>query len=843
MWWVALWGCASAPVGTEVDVAERLETGQARAGWIADERALFGGVSAEGRVGDVKIYNERVQFIVQGVRAGSYYLGQGGAVIDADIVRSDGDLGHDAVDEWQGMYGVGRLVEADTVSVVSTGALGGPAIVRVVGHESPMALLEGVLESHDIIQPLGLTFVTDYVLEPDSSLLKVRTTVTAGEQAAEFQPGDLLLAALEVVEPWDPGVGLSAPAPTRDWAGMVGVRNEVALAVARPDGALQESTLDVLGSLLQMATAFGDEVSLAPGESATWTRWYGVGPDLATLSDALQLRRGVDGEVFEGAVHSADGPVARARVNVLVDGAPFTLAVTDAEGRFSARVPSVARATALAVGQGPGRFQDYPPGWTSYAPYSSAAIRGATLQHLAGGSPGVEPPEGRGIADPGDPLTLGVPAVVTFRADDGLPFEVRLTALDTLPSVDPALVPARTGGYAAVGWARDGEITLRVAPGRYRALAHRGIRAEIDVEEITVSVDAPATVLVDLPWAYVTDGFLLGDPHLHASPSADGSIPMEDRVLTAAAVGLQLHFGTDHDHIADYRPLVTALGLESSMRSVVADEVSPVRRGHMNIYPVEPVPDEPNGGAWAWWSELVPDTATQFAILRARHGDFVLQSNHPVESGLAQSADWSPGHIGRADRWSEDFDAVEVMNSSDYATHQPFFVDLLLRGLVRTPTGVSDAHGYLGSMGVSATFLGVGTNDPASCTDDDLREAMRAHRTVVSRGPYVETSVPPGSLVVGAHTVTVRALSPSWIQVDRLRLFRDGAVVAEVEGTEASFELAPEVDAAYWVEAVGDASMSPVWSTTPWAMTSPWRVDVTGDGWTAPLPPLVVSAD
>ncbi len=74
--------------------------------------------------------------------------------------------------------------------------------------------------------------------------------------------------------------------------------------------------------------------------------------------------------------------------------------------------------------------------------------------------------------------------------------------------------------------------------------------------------------------------------------------------------------------------------------------------------------------------------------------------------------------------------------------------------------------------------------------------------------------------------------SASWVVVDALDLVRDGVVVETVEWTEASFRLAPEVDAWYSVIARGSRSMAPVSGSTPWAMTRPMLVDV---GWDAPL--------
>ena len=86
--------------------------------------------------------------------------------------------------------------------------------------------------------------------------------------------------------------------------------------------------------------------------------------------------------------------------------------------------------------------------------------------------------------------------------------------------------------------------------------------------------------------------------------------------------------------------------------------------------------------------------------------------------------------------------------------------------------------------------------------------------------------------------VDVEALSPSWIVVDRLQLWRDGAMVEQIDAATGSFTLSPDADAVYVIVAEGDTSMQPITSRTPWAMTAPYRVDVDGDGFEPPLPPL-----
>jgi hypothetical protein len=284
------------------------------------------------------------------------------------------------------------------------------------------------------------------------------------------------------------------------------------------------------------------------------------------------------------------------------------------------------------------------------------------------------------------------------------------------------------------------------------------------------------------------------------------------------------------------------MGLEGVLASVLADEASSLV-GHINTYPLEAVPGASNGGAWLWWEEILSTTQDIVDHLRERHEGVVLQMNHPTDSGVASAAGWSPGTIAKPERWSNDFDAMEVLNAGSHDDYTRLFHDLTSRGLRIAPVGVSDSHSYTGGQpGLNVTFLGAGTSEPAEFTSDALREAMTSRRTVVSMGPWLDLSIDPGSEVEGPQTLEVTVFSPSWIQVDELRLLENGVVVETVQGPfdgVVSFALSPSADAYFVVEAEGATDLSPVWpGKRPWAMTSPIFLDTDGDGWTAPLPAL-----
>ncbi|HHO52085.1 MAG TPA: hypothetical protein ENK18_14690 [Deltaproteobacteria bacterium] len=826
-----------------LDLGARLGPGEARAGFITDESVLFAGICAEGQAGDVMLVNDRVRFVVQGVRRGSWYLPQGGTVIDADIVRPEGALGRDMVEEWSPVLGFGRVLVPEAIEIVSDGRRGGAAVVRVHGREGALGLVEGAVEVAGFVPDLGLRMVTEYVLPPDQWLMEVRTTVMGADPGQPLAVGDVLIAAQEISRAFGPGAGLGRPA-TPDpfaWTGVISDRNDVALVVAAPAGEeLTSAGGELLTELADMVVAYGDDLDLSQGGD-TRIRYYGVGPDLATLSDAVLGLHQLPTQELSGQVMAAGVPVAGARVNLLADGQPSTIAVTDEEGRYAGGVPAGAIGSVEVVGRGPALFVDLPGGAPSYSPYAAPVVRQRVLDALEQGSSGSPRVEGRGLAAEGS-HELGIPATLELHSDDGAPFAVRLGFVQPDPLTEPTRVPPRPDGLVAAGWSRDGEITLEVEPGTYELLAHRGPRFELHLE--TVELQPGATVVrdVSLPSAFEHPGWLLADPHMHAAPSPDADVPMADRLIGAAALGLQVHFGTDHDHLADYRPLLAALGLSKTLSSVVSDEVSPPLRGHFNIYPVEPT-EAPNGGAWPWWIEIPQSTEAMVDRLRELHGpDFVLQSNHPTDSGVATAARWDPGTVGDGSHWTDRLEAVEVLNSGHHDEFFEFWLDLALRGYATSPVGVSDSHGHFaGHVGLSATWLGVGTDDPGTLPPEAVADAVRTGRTVPSLGPFLELSIEPNRTLVGPSTLEVTAHSASWVQIDRLILLEDGVEVARVADTTASFELTPERDALFVVIAEGDQPMSPISTRSPWAMAGPYRVDLDGDGWTPPLPALSVN--
>ncbi len=845
------------PVQEDLDVTERLGPGETRAGVITDPAALFGGVSAEGELGDVKLYNDRIQVIIQGVRESSYYERFGGGMVDADVVRPEGVPGRDVLDEFATMVGLGRLLEPETVEVVSNGSGGTPAVVRVTGTGSQMGLLAGAFENPDFVAEFDLRIVTEYTLEPDSWLVQVHTEVEWRDDPLAVQVGDLAMVGEEVTDEVLPGRGLEGGegTGTGEWLGLIGHTNEVSLALLSNEQPYAQGVVElVLQDLGPVLVGLGPTETAEAGSTLTFDRWVGVGPDLATITGAWREARGESVSTVAGTVTAGGAPVPGARVHLLDEsGGLETVAHTDADGRWSARVVAD-NPVAVATGRGHANHVDLPSGAGWVAPYAHEVAQQVALDSLEVGASGVPFAEGFGVSSPqaatdSTDLVLAEPGVLAVLVSDGGPAVVRVEFVDGDPvSADRARVPGRPSGEMAWGYVRDGDLQMPVEAGLYRVVVHRGVSWEPVVAEVTVAEGETVAVQAELLRAVAPAGVLALDPHSHASPSGDGDIAMAHRLLTMAANGVQVHFGTDHDHVADYRPLLAPLALESWLASVVADEVSPVLRGHFNLYPLTPDPSLPNNGAPRWWVRFVSTDALYEEALDFAGEGAVLQLNHPWGStGMLDLAGYNreDGTVAESDRWSDRFTAMEVLNDGETDEFFRLYLDLVSRGKVVTPIGVSDAHGYRNGVGENLTWLSIGFEDPGQLTDETLTEALHARRTVVSQGPFLRAEIggvwAPGGTYTGAQTLTVDVEAASFVRVDTLDLLQDGAVVASEPwaGEAVSFELSPEQDASYVVVAHGQEDMAPVYPRTrPWAATAAVLVDLAGDGWDAPLPPV-----
>ena len=214
------------------DLTKRLSSGEVRAGVVTDDAALFGGAAAEGAVGDIKIYNDRVQFVIEAAGESQNYVEYGGSLVDLDIVRPEGQIGQDLIDDASTMVGLGRMFDAETVTVVNDGTDGKPAHVRAVGSTSPLTIMTGTLEAPALIADRTMTITTDYTLEADTHLLRMDTRIAWADEDTTVQVTDFMFTSADVSDAYQQGAGYTGAVPSNyGWTGIVGQRHEAAVAI------------------------------------------------------------------------------------------------------------------------------------------------------------------------------------------------------------------------------------------------------------------------------------------------------------------------------------------------------------------------------------------------------------------------------------------------------------------------------------------------------------------------------------------------------------------------------------------------------------------------------------
>ncbi len=184
-----------------------------------------------------------------------------------------------------------------------------------------------------------------------------------------------------------------------------------------------------------------------------------------------------------------------------------------------------------------------------------------------------------------------------------------------------------------------------------------------------------------------------------------------------------------------------------------------------------------------------------FADVQAQPEDPVLIVNHPSGSGFGAyfsqaSFDDATGAGKDKTLWSDNFDAIEVFNDSDFESNRKKSVaawfSMLNHDKTMWAVGSSDSHHIRTSpVGYPRTCLYFGHDDPTQLTVNGVRDVLAAGTAVVSGGLFMTVDGPggskPGETVTGAggsadFTVTVQ--SPSWLNPTTLEVIVNGETVS-----------------------------------------------------------------
>lgn len=807
-WWDEIAPHADGPgAGTDgADPAAVWNDGTTRAGRVRSGDGGFGGPRAACRTGDWVLENDHLRVCIADERSMSPMLFDGGNIVD--IVRRDAP----ALDELYYMVTASKLLNqgADLVELVDDGSGGGPAVLRVTGPDV-LTMFGAATVGPLLFPPIGLSFVTEYRLSPETQHLEIATWVSRpGAGKTSVIVGDLVGGG-DTARTWFEDHGLRQP-PLVESSPLyvsVGQRHSV--------GVWSESLRTSEVILPEVKVPFGNLIHatgpLCSGATAAYRRFVAVGDGdtlsvRAALADVMPAR-----ETTPVTFEPEDSAAAANHVEIrTADG--YSVDIVRVDGETDAALPA-------------GDYVAVPLEWPlGDAPEVAFSVPAA--------SPVVIPAPELGAVE------------VALTRDDG---DVILVPGDGMLLVRGPV----TETFVIV----DGEGTFTLPPGSYEAFVDNGPELSAWSGDLEIVAGETAELTVTLLRELDSTGWVAGDMHQHATPSPDSQTPLRDRVLANLGAGVDFIAPSDHDAVGDFPGAIAELGLTERLFLLSGEELSP-GYGHINLFPRPYDRQAPYAGAIPLGTRTpgagsftIP-TANEYITTARAAGVQLVQLNHP-RGPLAyfDTLDYDPIAGPSAvddERWTTDFDAIEVYNiRNQFCTGLRDWFSLLGRGLLVAGMGNSDTHDLRTRSGWPRNYIHL-ADDPMS--ESALLGAINELRVSVSGGILLTFGgglLPGDTLAADSGTplsFPVRVQAPSWLDAKELVVFVDGVEVDRItlpdvgEGvfrnTLEDVELSFDADSYVVFVAYGDMS-------TPWpsglrsfAFTNPVFVDVGDNGWVAP---------
>ncbi len=844
------------------------------------------GPDSIGAKGDWLLANDVAAFVIQGPVADKTYYYYGGLPIDASPVEKLADQlciqpGKEALGELAfavGSLDPGNFAESvlrgfagEKFEVIADGKGGGPVTLRVTGTDKPFWLVEYELIRRIatgggkklISEPLGVELAIDYTLAPGEPVLRIdlhvrnledqARTLVAGSvsfpsdftktETAPTSSVNLGGFGLQSGAPWIAGLGGPSPSLASSWA-LGGVGTE--FATVSLSGAEVFIDLGQVFAPLAMGPAGEDD-------TATQTWFLSVTPggtDAAT--EALQVHlpevQKTAFSTYTGVVRTAPGGegfpaegVPFARVEITRPGpngtrVPVGTTHTNHKGDFVAQVPDMADASIQATRPGS-------------SPSDALAIT---------------------TTDPAVPLELviGRSGLVAHdvKDDAGTPIPARIQVF---------------AGDALVGqiYALPGPGELTLPPGDYEVVVSRGYEYERVATPVTIVADQTAPLFVTLVRAMDTTGYLSFDGHVHAGPSGDSTVPLAERIRSAAADGLEIIGHTDHEILVDPEPSRLSSGVAEWVASIPGEELTATSPEHMSVWDLPPDPTHPRGRPIVWYqkgvAELVEEVHDRGALIALNHPRTTNSCAYLCLIGWdrlsgAPTLD-DPTRIGLpagTALWTWDFDALELYNGlgnlfafgkDERAGVFDDWMSFLNHGHKIPAVASSDVHGDSG-VGSPRTYL-ASTADPATLDAEVLRSALNSGNLTLSAGAFAIATI--GEVGMGGDVtatpaiddgesrtipLTVDVRGTAMLDVTHVSIFLNCDEVLRLPATApyGSQKLKETVtipvpkDAHVVIVAFGKDAMPRGFDDAdarrvPRALTNPIYVDADGDGkWTAP---------
>jgi len=772
--WVVLFmgaaACGGESGGTP-PLDERLGPGEVRAGVITKESELMGGIEAHGWIGDYKIYNSKVAFVVQNAFEPRGWGPYGGSLLDADVVREEGEEGHE---EFQELFLTVDLLsmQPNAAEVVADGSDGQAAVVRFTGKQRGIPILDTAISGS--LEPKRLEIVNEYILEPDARYLRIRTSLRSrGPSDIPVTVGDLVLNGDRAA----------------DFVRYAGVFTGELAGGQHPFlGGFSENSCNLYtgtGGDIRVLISIDGVTPLQAGEGDAGRDQplvverrliIGDGGMDACLRTLNEMRGETGLGLLGGTVsQNAGGPEAGATVlardlSLAGENNYVNQAYTGESGAFEMQLPA-----------GDYQLEVRAAGRDHYLSETISVAAGQTARHDA---------------------SVPAPAHLAYDCRDGsgasLPCKIVIQS-----GHDAAMSAGVHVDSLHFGASGQGEFI--VPAGDWTVTLSRGWEYTIHRQNITVAAGETAEVAGTLVRQVDTTGFVTVDVHSHSTRSVDSGWVIEDKIASNICETVEVLAATDHDCQADLSPFVGKLGQEQSfdagayIQVVTGSEISPLF-AHSTAFPL---PTHSTG--WIYWQ--IPWTLYEDDLFvrqmkypeiwpRARElGAQVINAAHPMDSSSAYFRYLGfdpPDSLPRLDslppeELSLDFDTFEMRNgcsTNDMLNETlPVWISMNNQGVFKTAAGGSDVHERDSAAGRSRTLVASSTDDPREIDLDEIWTNLKQGRAMLDGGIFITIGIQGGTvgdLVTAAppFDVHLRVQAADWVPAEQVILMANGQTVA-----------------------------------------------------------------
>ncbi|HEY5945749.1 MAG TPA: CehA/McbA family metallohydrolase, partial [Kofleriaceae bacterium] len=321
------------------------------------------------------------------------------------------------------------------------------------------------------------------------------------------------------------------------------------------------------------------------------------------------------------------------------------------------------------------------------------------------------------------------------------------------------------------------------------------------IEPITLAAGAYAEKQLVVTRSFKTDGWVEGDFHIHAQPSTDSGLPIDERVTSCAAEGLEVAVATDHNFITDYAPVIASTGLDPWLLGIPGMELTTFETGHFIGFPLRVDPGSTRGGEFLWAHQAPQQLFDQLRQLAIDPTKNIVQIAHPRQQVLgywaqyfidaATGEPYTPtgvvsifapyGDEFKAEKFSYDYDSVELLTGrkledvhsfrapnplppGPFPDPQPVpgeivvgkdgkptfpgvvetWMTMLDRGNQATGIGASDSHHLIGDEPGDARtllFIGDGKDTPGGFSRAEVVQATREHKAITTNAPFIDMTI------------------------------------------------------------------------------------------------------